>query len=393
MNPAPPLVSVTLPAYNNGRQIVDAIESVLGQTMTDLELVIVDDGSTDDTVEHVRRFDDPRIVFLSQRNHGGAHATNVAIRAARGRYVALFAGDDVCHPRRLEREVEALEAGGGPIVFSWATFIGDDGEPLAGEHFASRWFNHPQRSRAEMLAWFFFHGNYLCTVSCMAERRLFLDAGLFLTTSAQVPDFAMWLTLIRHHDLTVIEEPLVAYRVHADGRNVSSPLNSRRADFELGQIYRHVFDGLPVDLFRSAFADRLRHRDFRAGSEHEIEKALLYLQHLRPTIRRLGIERLCRLFQDPAHLAVAEARYDLGLPQLLDLTKTFDLTGAVEYLELKQWALGLETECKALRGALAATEAEYRKLEAYTRHVLAVKDEIQAELQRVCGAVAPPAGG
>lgn len=392
-----PRVSVILPLYNNARDVGPAIDSVLDQTMADLELVIVDDGSSDDTLEVVRRFDDPRIVVLAQENHGGAHATNVGIRAARGRYVALFAGDDVCRPERLERELAFLEASGGPIVFSWASFIDDAGDPLAGEHFASGWFNHPERTRPEMLAWFFFHGNYLCTVSCLAERRLLLDAGLFPVTAAQVPDFAMWLSLIRDHELPLLPEPLVEYRVHADGRNVSSPLNARRAELELVQVYRGVFDGLPVELFRQAFAGRLRHPDFQPGPEHEMEKALLYLQHPRPSVRRLGAERLWRQLQDPGQLAVAEARYDFGLPRLFELSDSLDVVASVEYLQLRQWALAVEKECKSLRRAVEASEgeyaalrqaldtaeAEYRKLEAYTRHVLEVKDQIQAELERV----------
>ena len=192
--------------------------------------------------------------MLSRANRGAADATNAAIRAARGRYVALFAADDICRPNRLERELRYLDETGLRIVFSWTDFIGDVGEPLSGEHFASRWFNHPRQTRAEMLAWFFFRGNYLCTVSCLAERQLFVDAGLFPVTSAQLPDFAMWLALVKQHELGLLPERLVEYRVHSDGANVSTPANSRRAYFEMCQIHRGLFSGCPADLFRAAFA-------------------------------------------------------------------------------------------------------------------------------------------
>jgi glycosyltransferase involved in cell wall biosynthesis len=419
-----PLVSVTMPAYNNARHIAQAIESVLAQTTGDFELVIVDDGSSDGTAAIVRRFDDPRIVLLSQANRGAADATNTAIRAARGRYVALFAADDICRPGRLERELRHLDETGLRIVFSWADFIGDAGEPLSGEHFASRWFNHPSQTRAEMLARFFFHGNYLCTVSCLAERQLFVDAGLFPVTSAQLPDFAMWLALVKEHELGILPERLLEYRVHSDGSNVSTPANSRRAYFEMCQIYRGMFSGCPADLFRAAFAGRLGRPDFAEGHEYALEQSFLYLQHDIPAVRALGLERLYRQLQDPACLAVAERSYGFGLSRLLDLTNSFDATTAVEYLDMRQWAIGVDQERRSLwterqaliteresviadneavradrdalrtgyeavEAELRKTQAEFAKLEAYTRHVLAVKDEIQAELRRVVPAASP----
>ena len=284
-----------------------------------------------------------------------------------------------------------------------------------------------------MLAWFFFRGNYLCTVSCLAERQLFVDAGLFPVTSAQLPDFAMWLALVKQHELGLLPERLVEYRVHSDGANVSTPANSRRAYFEMCQIYRGLFSGCPADLFRAAFAGRLIRPDFADGHEDQLEQSFLYLQHDIPAVRALGLERLYRQLQDPVCLEVAERSYGFGLSRLIELTNSFDATTAVEYVDMRQWAIGVDQERRSLsserqgllterqalltdresviadreavradRDALRAgyeaveaelrkTQAEFRKLEAYTRHVLAVKDEIQAELLRVASPASPPA--
>ena len=162
------------------------------------------------------------------------------------------------------------------------------------------------------------------------------------------------------------------------------------------------------------------------GTSTELEQSFLYLQHDIPAVRALGLERLYRQLQDPACLEVAERSYGFGLSRLIELTNSFDATTAVEYLDMRQWAIGVDQERRSLwterqalltdresviadseavradRDALRAgyeaveaelrkTQAEFRKLEAYTRHVLAVKDEIQAELLRVAATVSPPA--
>src|SRR4051794_4343631 len=115
-----PLVSVTIPAFNNQTTIAQAIQSVLDQTFTDFEIIVVNDGSEDRTEEIVKQFNDPRITYVYQDNQGGSQATNRALQLARGKYVALFAADDICCPERLERQYNFLSQTGQGIVFSWA---------------------------------------------------------------------------------------------------------------------------------------------------------------------------------------------------------------------------------------------------------------------------------
>src|SRR5262245_44103277 len=98
MRPTQPLVSVNLVTFNHEKFLAHAIRSVLAQTVSDLELVVVDDGSTDGTPGVIAEFSDPRIFFLRQENQGPGAATNAGLAACRGRYIALMTGDDVCHP-------------------------------------------------------------------------------------------------------------------------------------------------------------------------------------------------------------------------------------------------------------------------------------------------------
>src|SRR5262245_58703301 len=131
-----PLVSVMMVTYNHAKYIAEAIRSVLDQTHTDLELVIVDDGSTDATPEVIASFQDPRIVSIRQPNQGPSAATNRALAASRGRFVANMSGDDVSCPDRLGRQLERYGQGPPCLLFSAVDFIDEEGQLLSGPHYA-----------------------------------------------------------------------------------------------------------------------------------------------------------------------------------------------------------------------------------------------------------------
>ena len=104
-----PTVSVIVPAYNAARFIEGAIDSVLAQSYTDFELLIVNDGSTDDTLARCERYSDPRIRIVKQDNRGLAGARNSGVREACGEYLAFLDADDLWRNDKLERHVEHLE--------------------------------------------------------------------------------------------------------------------------------------------------------------------------------------------------------------------------------------------------------------------------------------------
>src|SRR5947209_19715953 len=126
----PPLVSVIMPTYNREQFVGTAIQSVLDQTFTDFELIIVNDGSTDATEKVIGGFKDERLIYINQKNHGISHASNTGMLRSRGRYIAFFADDDICYSNRLERQYQYLLETGSKVVFSWAELIGTDGDEL-----------------------------------------------------------------------------------------------------------------------------------------------------------------------------------------------------------------------------------------------------------------------
>lgn len=125
-------VSVVIPAYNVSTFIEDAINSVLAQSYDNFEVIVVDDGSTDDTASIVKRYDDWRIRLVSQRNRGLAGARNTGIGLAEGEYVAFLDADDLWRPEKLREHVQHLDE--NPEVgvsYSVSQFMDESGKPLA----------------------------------------------------------------------------------------------------------------------------------------------------------------------------------------------------------------------------------------------------------------------
>ena len=120
-----PLVSVIIPAYNSGRFISEAIESILEQIYPELEVIVVNDGSTDNTEEIIRKYRN-RVRYIYQPNKGLAEARNSGIRAARGKYLQFLDADDLLLPRKIERQVDFLEKFSDfDIVYSDTRYFND----------------------------------------------------------------------------------------------------------------------------------------------------------------------------------------------------------------------------------------------------------------------------
>lgn len=128
---AQPEVSIITPCYNASSTLARTVESILQQTFTDWELLLVDDCSSDDTCERAEPFSqhDSRIILVRQQHNGGAaRARNKGIELAKGRYIAFLDADDSWHPEKLERQLKLMQANNWPLSFTSYTRIGENGE-------------------------------------------------------------------------------------------------------------------------------------------------------------------------------------------------------------------------------------------------------------------------
>lgn len=211
-----PLVSVTVPMYNNERFIAETIRSVLAQTCDDFELLIYDDNSTDDSFEIAASFSDPRIrLHRNPENLGPEGNWNKAVSEVRGRYVKLVCGDDLLFPACLEKQVAAFldpMNGGVSLVSAQRSIIDSRGKTIIGKvNFLDEGRKEPVDVVRKMVR---MGTNIIGEPVC----GLFPAEAIAKTRgySAVVPyttDIDYWLQLLKQGDLYVIDEPLCAFRI------------------------------------------------------------------------------------------------------------------------------------------------------------------------------------
>jgi Glycosyl transferase family 2 len=206
---ASPVVSVVLAAHDAAAYLGAAVESVLRQTVSEIELIVVDDASRDATGELLMAVDDPRLVVVQNAERLGLAASlNRGIEQARGAFLARLDADDVALPRRLHRQLERIRAGGGPAVVGTGVVEIDERSRPGRVHLmpesatAVRWhllFGSP-----------FFHPSVLLDRAVLERTELRYDPSF-----EESEDYDLWARLLEHGEGANVPEPLVCYRVHA----------------------------------------------------------------------------------------------------------------------------------------------------------------------------------
>lgn len=201
-----PKVSVVIPAYNAMTYLPETLESVLKQTFNDFEVIVVNDGSTDETEQWISQVKDPKVRLISQKNQGLAGARNTGITHAQGEYIAILDADDLWEPDKLEKQVRVLDENPEvALVYTWVGFIDENG-------------NHTGRlfkNRAEGDVWeeLTQHNIVECGSVPLIRRSCFDTVGLFdRNLGSYLEDWDMWLRIAANHQFKVIQEPLVYYR-------------------------------------------------------------------------------------------------------------------------------------------------------------------------------------
>lgn len=217
-----PKVSVIIPSYNHARFIGEAVESVLGQSETDIELIVVDDGSTDETLSILEKFSDPRLRVIPQEHRGAHAAINHGLRISRGRYLAILNSDDIYHPHRLKKLLAVLEEEEDiGLIGSFIEVIDEKGQHLGTKHGyrdlepwklldADRGFRTTDDARGVLLTENF----YATTSNFVLRRTLYERVGEFRPLRYTHDwDFLLRSALVTR--LEMFPEPLLKYRLHA----------------------------------------------------------------------------------------------------------------------------------------------------------------------------------
>lgn len=214
-----PEVSVVIPAFNAAAFVVEAVESVLSQTFRDLEIILVDDGSTDDTLARVATFSGS-VRTIRQVNSGVAAARNRGIDEAAGTYVAFLDADDTWKPQKLDRQLRVLRAMKSARASATAFEVTDERglvvEVRGGE------------AQGALLRALLLKGNVVGTPSSvLAERSMLAEVGGFNPRLSQCADWDLWIRVSLRTEFAWVSEPLVRYRQHAGNMSGSVSLLER----------------------------------------------------------------------------------------------------------------------------------------------------------------------
>jgi|LakMenEpi03Aug12_release.lakeMendotaPanAssembly.Ray.scaffolds.fasta_scaffold65139_2 glycosyltransferase involved in cell wall biosynthesis len=239
------LVSVVMPSFNHSQYISEAIESVLNQTHKNFDLIVVDDGSTDDTARILKKYSKHLRYILLDKNKGAAYATNLGIEQSRGELVAILNSDDMWIREKLRYQIEVMQEKNLNIVFSRASVIDTNSIELPRTLPGFDKFEISKPIEKSFLEHFFYHGNFLCHPSVLYSRSVFQSYGPYHNSFRQLPDLKFWIAISKHEKMHVIHEALTKFRVHGNS-NTSSPLASgvlNRSKNELTSIYFNFFKG------------------------------------------------------------------------------------------------------------------------------------------------------
>lgn len=326
-----PTVSVIMPSYNHARYVGMAIDSVLGQTLQDIELIVIDDASTDGTQHILRGIKDKRVrCVLRDRNVGASQGSNEGIAMARSPFIAMISSDDLFFPSKLQRQLNVLKADAGiAAVFCRPAIIDDTGREYAfGSHRLQHEFLAGTWQRPELLRQLFLHGNFLCHPSILIRREIYDQVGLYDVRLSSLGDFDMWMRIgvACTGAFVVLDEPLMAFRSHAGNASGLTDANLRCGHNEWPLVAERLF-GLrnQTDVAAKAFPEiaALLHN---AAEDVDYAMSRMALNHPVESVRAFGLQRLYALLADQA-----TADYFAAVHRFTprDLIKLSQETGAV----------------------------------------------------------------
>jgi len=214
-------VTVLMPAFNAGNYIGEAIDSILKQSYTDFELLIVNDGSTDNTAQIVSSFTDTRIIVINhQANYGIAAALNTGLSKAKANYIARFDADDICFPERLQKQVSFLDNYPDYVLAGCdAEYISESGEHL----FHFKCIGHTNEQITQKI---YFHCPIIHS-SVMYRRDAVIKAGGYSLYAHNFEDYFLWIQLKQYGKFHNLPQQLMKVRFNPSSTTINEKWRGR----------------------------------------------------------------------------------------------------------------------------------------------------------------------
>ncbi|CAG1023246.1 glycosyltransferase EpsE [Methylococcales bacterium] len=211
------MITVLMPVYNGAADLRKAIDTILSQTYTQFEFLIINDGSKDESALLLDAIDDPRVKVVHQENMGLAATLNRGISLARGRYIARQDQDDLSHPNRLEKQLSYMEA------HPECGLLGSRAEIWVGDQPTDRTHDHP--TEHGILSFDLLFNNPFVHSSVMLRKETVLSLGGYSTDPLRQPpeDYELWSRMARHCKVANLPERLLIYREVPQSMSRSGP--------------------------------------------------------------------------------------------------------------------------------------------------------------------------
>ncbi len=230
-----PKVSVIIPTYNRSHFLSRAIKSVLNQTFQDFELIIVDDGSTDNTKEVIENFQekDKRIKYIWQKNSGGpAKTRNKGIEKSEGEYIAFLDDDDECLPKKLEKQILLFKESKVPnLGFVGGLDIIVGKKPIKDIT--------PFYKSGNILKDLCFHCIIRTPGTVLVKRSVLQKVGFFDEKFKAADDYDMWIRISQHYSFDYVKENILKYHVHTNNLSQNKETFYQRVEDECFLFKKH----------------------------------------------------------------------------------------------------------------------------------------------------------
>ena len=283
-----------MPAYNVEKYIGEAISSVLDQTFTDFELLIINDGSTDTTEQIINAFTDPRIRHINQTNQGIAAALNIGLLNAKADLIARFDADDICHPQRLEKQYDFLMSHPGYVL------VGSDAEnvDMNGEFVFQ--FDYAGYTDEEIRALPYNVCPFAHPTVCYKKDTI-IAAGMYDVNAHNFEDHLLWRKVIQLGKVYNIKENLVKYRFNPESVTIDEKWRGRRFSklkyeaIKRGYISKEEGDEI-LQIINDQNTDKIK-----KGSYYSLLAKKYLFNNYDPVKARENIRHLVKLFPLKLH--------------------------------------------------------------------------------------------
>jgi glycosyltransferase involved in cell wall biosynthesis len=243
-------ISVLITTFNSGKYLQKSLESILNQTYKNYELLIIDDGSTDNTEEIVNRFKDSRVRYIKSTHLGLAASLNYGLRIASNDWVVRMDADDICSPRRLEKQLEIISNNENQLICSWSAYF--KGKRIL---YTVETPKENERLKAKLA----LH-SYICHSSVVYNRKFILQNGGYNESLSVYEDYDLWLRIKDNSEIIVIPEYLLYVRL--------VPTSLSRGNYDTNKkivygIQKKYYNDLSGNFNVDEYSDQLKIRGWR----------------------------------------------------------------------------------------------------------------------------------